>query len=225
MPGEFIRSQFRDGRESDPRIAVDAVFEGHNQPVVQNAVDENWPTGQRSVTEAQVSVYEPQEFMKNDMNNDCVRIPAIDSRRENQIEAKTAKFLVIPAQRLIGKIPQQEIKQRRARQGGNPMPDRFSGSGGRRGGSAKANNVEVPDRLRIDMYLAGGLPKKILNLLNNAPLGAVLAVQERGNDGDAQFKPARARARSSWWQPAPPLVAQYLAAGKVCPIIAKDMHS
>ncbi len=45
------------------------------------------------------------------------------------------------------------------------------------------------------MYLASGLSKKILNLLKDAPLGAVLTVQKRGNDSDTQFKPARVRAR------------------------------
>lgn len=81
----------------------------------------------------------------------------------------------------------------RARQGGNPMPDRFSGSGERRGGSAKSYNVEIPDRLRVNMNFAAGAAKKMFDLLDNAPLGAVLAVQERRNDSNAQFKPALAR--------------------------------
>lgn len=47
------------------------------------------------------------------------------------------------------------------------------------------------------MDFAAGLPQKILNLLNDASLCAVLTVQKRGNDSDTQFKPARARARGS----------------------------
>lgn len=109
MPGELSCRQPRNGSQIDPRIAVDTVFEGHNQAVVQNAVDENWPTGQRSITKAQIAVYQPEEFMKDDMNNNCVRIPAIDSRRKNQIEAKPAKFPVKPAQSLISKIPPEKI--------------------------------------------------------------------------------------------------------------------
>ncbi|HWY09097.1 MAG TPA: hypothetical protein VNY24_19705 [Candidatus Acidoferrales bacterium] len=135
--------------------------------------------------------------MKDDVDHDRVRIRAIDSGRKNQIEAKSASLLLIPAKGLVGEVPPQKIKQMRARQGGNPVPDRFSGRRGRNRGSAKLNNVKVPDRLRVNMYLAGWLPKKILNLLNNASLGAVPAVQERGNDSDAQFKPAWARGRAS----------------------------
>ncbi len=85
----------------------------------------------------------------------------------------------------------------RARQGGNPVPDRFSGSRGRNRGSLKSNNVEILDGLGVNMDFAAGLPQKILNLLNDASLCAVLTVQKRGNDSDTQFKPARARARGS----------------------------
>ena len=113
----------------------------------------------------------------------------------------------------------------RARQGGNPVPDRFSGSRGRNRGSLKSNNVEILDGLGVNMDFAARLPQKIFNLLNDASLGAVLTVQKRRNDSDAQLKPARAQERGSRRQQGPTLVARCLAAGKVCPIRAKDMHS
>ena len=46
------------------------------------------------------------------------------------------------------------------------------------------------------MYFAAGLLKEMFNLFYDAPLRAVLAVQEGGNDSDAQIKPAQARARA-----------------------------
>ena len=85
----------------------------------------------------------------------------------------------------------------RARQGGNPVPDRFSGSRGRNRGSLKSNNVEILDGLGVNMDFATGLPKKIFDLLDNTPFGAVLTVQKRGNDGDAQFRPAWTGERGS----------------------------
>src|SRR5258708_36958901 len=153
MPGELCRCQPRDGSQIDPRIAVDTVFESHNQAVVQNAVDENWPTGQRSITKAQIAVYQPEEFMKDDMNNNCVSIPAIDSRRKNQIKAKPPKLLLIPAKGLVGEIPPEKIYQMRGRQRGTPVPDRFSGSRGRNRGSLKSNNFKILDGLGVNMDL------------------------------------------------------------------------
>lgn len=47
------------------------------------------------------------------------------------------------------------------------------------------------------MDFATGLPKKIFDLLDNTPFGAVLTVQKRGNDGDAQFRPAWTGERGS----------------------------
>src|SRR5258708_14749282 len=195
MRGKFPRGELGDGRECNPGIAIDAVFKGHDQPVVQDTVEQYRPTGQWGVTQPQIKMHQTVEFLKNDVNHDGVRIAAIDSGRKNQIEAKPAKLFLIPAKGLVGEVPQQKIQQMRARQCRDPVPDCFSGRRGRRG-SFVSNSFEITDRLRINMYFAAVLAKEMLDLLDNTPLRAVLTVQKWRHDRDAQFKPAWARPRA-----------------------------
>ena len=44
MRGKFPRGELGDGRQCNPGIAIDAVFKGHDQPVVQNTVEQDGPS-------------------------------------------------------------------------------------------------------------------------------------------------------------------------------------
>jgi len=126
MRGKLARRPVRNSCQIDPRIAVDAVFQSHDKAVIQNAVEQQRPSGERSVPQSHVLMYQPEKLMKNDMDYNRARITAIDPRGKNQVEAKPPKLLVKPAESLIGKVPPEKIQQMRPRQGGNPVPDRFS---------------------------------------------------------------------------------------------------
>ena len=88
MPGELSGRQLRNGCQTDPRIAIDTVFQSYDQAVVQNAVEEYRPTRQRSITQTQILMYKPEELVKDDMNYNRVGIRTVDPRGENDVEAK-----------------------------------------------------------------------------------------------------------------------------------------
>jgi len=125
------------------------------------------------------------------MNDNRIGVRTAYPRRENNIEAKRTVSPVKPAESLVGKVPPDKIQQMGARQGGNPMPYRLSRMGWRSGGGSIWNNFNILHRLRIDVNFAIWLAQKTLNLLYDAAFRAVTAIQERGNNRYAQFKPAQ----------------------------------
>ena len=109
------------------------------------------------------------KFGKHDVNGNQVRIPAIRSRRVNQIGPKPAHVRIPPAPQVIGGEPPQKIQKVRPGDPGNPVP-------------SHAGEVHVFDALAVNMnFVFLGQPR---DPFGDAPLGSVAFIDEGRNNGN-----------------------------------------
>jgi hypothetical protein len=81
------------------------LFERHNEFVVEPAVNQARPALKRNAIEGQFGPSSLIELVKNDVDDNHVRIETIDSRRIHEIGSNSARALVPPPLPLIGNEP------------------------------------------------------------------------------------------------------------------------
>jgi len=159
---------------------------------------ENWPNRDNGAHEGGKSpCTRPEEFMKDDMKQQLRPHPwqLIPEKKPDRSEAPETfadtsegpgwakyhqrKFNRLRARRVGIRCPDPLFRKPRAEQGSLKFEQRrdpWNGLG--------SKNIGFPQP---------GCRQKILNLLNDASLCAVLTVQKRGNDSDTAIQTCRAR--------------------------------
>ena len=109
------------------------------------------------------------EFGEHDVNGDQICVPAVCSRRVNQIGPKPTNVSIPPAPQVIGGEPPKKIQQVRPGDLWNPVP-------------SHAGEVHIFDALAVNMnFVFLGQPR---DPFGDAPLGSVAFIDEGGNNRD-----------------------------------------
>ena len=118
------------------------------------------------------------------MNNNNIRVQAVDSRRQDEIDGGAAQESINVANTPICNKPPNKANKVRAANGGNLVPedraDRFVVS------SIWRLYLKIRDALRIEVYFAMMPSRQSLEQLGQGAFGAMAAIDERGNNRESQ---------------------------------------
>ena len=167
------------GREAQLFVAVDAVLQEAEQPVVERAMK----TAESLRRSLQLQLSQP---MKDNVHEDEIGVGGIDAGRKDSVEAEMTKPPVEPAAESIGKHPEEKCEQVRRGQTGNAMPE--NALTGILSASCKRCDLQIADLLRIEMNLMAVAVGKPFDNLGKGALRAVAAVYKGRKDGDAQVR-------------------------------------
>ncbi len=170
MALQIVRRFFRDQDQARLGIGVHAAFEKNNQPVVEPPVNQPGPETKRASPETQFMLGHAHKFGEHDVNGDQIRVPAIRSRRVNQIGPEPAQIRIPPAPQVIGGEPPKKIQEMRTGNLRNAVP-------------AHAREVHVFDALAVNMNFV--FLRQAGDPFGDAPLGSVALIDEGRNNRNA----------------------------------------
>jgi hypothetical protein len=127
--------------------------------------------------------------MKNDVNNDGIRVQAVDSRRIGKIRPSLSALAVAPPTHVICRKPPKELQNMRSANFGNLMPN-DAASRSRSGARSFNHVVHVFDMLGIEMNFPAKVRRKALDLFRDAPLSSMTSVKKGGNHRDSHVMPS-----------------------------------
>jgi hypothetical protein len=163
-----------DGGESDFRIAIDAALEAGEKGVVQAPMHATKET-EAGHRERRVAG-EFAEAMKECVDENDIRIKAIDSRGEDKVESKTMHAPIPGAPKEVQERPKEKLHELRAGDKGDLVPDnrlRLRAAAGWRNLKRK-----ILDSLRVEMDFAMRSACQALEKLREGALGSVAAVNK-----------------------------------------------
>jgi hypothetical protein len=128
--------------------------------------------------------------LENRVNQDDVSVKAVNSRREDKIEGKSAEACIPPSRRSIQKYPGDKSNHRRTRKGGDFVPRNGAATRVTRG--APKGDCQVFNRLRVKMNFAAVTTGKTLEQFCECSFGTVAAVNEGRDDDEAQVSESSA---------------------------------
>jgi len=119
------------------------------------------------------------------VHNDDISAETVNAWGQDKIEWRPVQEAVAPAQKAVSRDPANEFNKMWPRQTGDSMPEDFACFFDALSiGSADGN---VLDALRVEMNLAMVAMRQSLEQLGQGTFGAVAAIHERRNCGQAQI--------------------------------------
>src|ERR1700726_1118050 len=132
-------------------IGIQPTLERRQQPVVGPAMQPSQNGGLLLFSGAPLTREFP-EPLEHDMNDDDIRVEAIDAWRQNKVERKATESALPPPKKSIRRHPSDELHQVRSGNGRNLVPhnaSRFAGSG-----RFAIDDRQILDALCVEMNLA-----------------------------------------------------------------------
>lgn len=152
-------------------------------------MDYSRPAPQRGPSKGKLRTNPIVKGVEEDMNDNHVRIKAIDSGRIDKVRANSPGMPITPPLPMIGKEPPQIVEQMRAGKSWDLVPINHA----RRvlyGTKERAHPPQALHPLRINMNFPSIFGGETLYLFDDAEFCAVLAVQKWRYYCEAQVRPA-----------------------------------
>ena len=122
--------------------------------------------------------------MKQNVNQNEVRVKCIDAWSKHDIEPNSPKQFIAQAEKSVDNKPKKKLQEVRTRNFGYAMPH-YAG-GGSDGRSVEPIDGEILYILRVEVNLTRMVPDQPFEQFSECPLGAVAPVDKRGQDCDPQ---------------------------------------